>query len=95
MGKRGNRGGIERCIARCAGEGTFAHWRPSVRWREVQIAADLINHHDLRRIEIGLLERKCGAEPGIAFGSNQRLFFRDQPIRRIARARVQVLNEVP
>jgi hypothetical protein len=61
MGERGNRAGIERRIARCAGEGTLAHRRPSVRRREVQVAADLINYNQLGRIELGLLERKDGA----------------------------------
>ena len=66
-----------------------------MRRGQVQVAADLVNYDDLRRIQLGLLEGKCGTLPGITFGSDQRLFFRDQPIRRIARARVQVLSDVP
>ena len=95
MGERGNRGGIERRVAWCACHSSFAERRPSVRRGKVEVAADLVNHDDLGRIQIGLVERKCGALPGIAFGSDQRLFFRDQPIRRIARARVQMLSDVP
>ena len=95
MGERSNRSGIARRIAWCTCDGTFANRSPSVCRGEVEIAPDLVNHHDLVCIQVGLLKRKCSTSPGIAFGSNQRLFFRDQPIRRIARARVQVLSEVP
>jgi hypothetical protein len=70
MGERGNRARIERRIARCAGKGTLAHRRPSVGRREIQVAAELINDNELGRIEFGLLERKNGTSPRIAFGSD-------------------------
>ena len=70
MAERGNRARIERRIAWYAGEGTFAHRRPSVGRREIEIAADLINDNQLGRIELSLLERKDSASPGIAFRSD-------------------------
>ena len=95
MGERGNCGGIDWRIAWYACHGTFAERSPSVRWGQVQIATHLVNHDDLGRIQVGLLERKCGALPGITFGGDQGLFLRDQPRRRIARARVHGLSRVP
>jgi hypothetical protein len=70
MSERGNRGGIERRIAWRSCQRTFAHRSPSVRRGQVQVAADLVNHDDLGRIKVGLLERKCGALPGITFGGD-------------------------
>ena len=64
-------------------------------WVQIQIAAEFVQHHQVGRIQGGLLERKGGACPGIAFGRDQSLFFRDQPRRRIARPIVQVLSGVP
>jgi hypothetical protein len=64
-------------------------------WGHVEIAADFVNDHDLGSIQIGLLHGKRGAHPPIAFSSDYRLFFRDQHNRRMARAIVHVLSEVP
>jgi len=61
----------------------------------IQIAAELIEHHQIGRIKGRLLECKQRTRPRIAFGGDQCLFFRDQPKRRMARAMVQALRVVP
>jgi len=91
----GNRGRVDRRIARHRSHRTLPDWCPGVGRGQIQIAADFINHDDLAGIEVGLLECKQRACPPIAFTGNYGLFFRDQPRRRIARAMVQELSEVP
>lgn len=95
MAERGNRGGIEWRIAWCSCARTLADGSPSVGWSQIQVAAYLVNHDDLAGIKLGLFKRKYGALPGITFRGDQRLFLRDQPIRRSARPNVQALSCVP
>lgn len=75
----GNRGGIDGRVARYPSHGTFADRSPGMAGSHVQIAANLVNHDDLRGIEIRLLQRKRDACPGIAFGSDDRLFCATTP----------------
>ena len=92
---RSNRGRIDRGVAWDGGDRPCAHRGPRMGRGHVQITANFVNDDQLRGIEIGLLHGKRGARPWIAFGGDYRLFFRDQPSRRMARAIVHELSVVP
>jgi hypothetical protein len=93
--QRGDDGLIGRCVAWNAATGALAERGTCIAPAQIQIAAELVDNHEVVGILLGDLDLKGGTRPGISLAGAQRLFFREMRSRAIARLIVQREREVP
>ena len=93
--ERCNGRGVGRGVAGKRGDGPFATGGAGIARGHIQVRAKLIDHDDIGWVNVLLLDQKANTVPPIALGSDQRLFLRVNPRRRIARPSVHWLMLVP
>jgi len=95
QGQRADRRGIGWRVAWQRGDCPFATWSTGVAPCQIEIGAELIDHDDISRLDVFLLDQKASSLPRVTFSGNQRLFLRVKPSARMARPIVHWLRDVP
>src|SRR6266851_3818644 len=90
--KSSNQGRIFSSIAWHTAVGPRPLWRTSIKWGQTNVGATLIDDDELAGIQMLELFSPGCSGLFVAFSGAQRLFFRVQPTRLIARLMVDVLT---